>query len=522
MKRFLAIFLMMFLLAGCMDLIQNDPTPTETPSPAPTEQQTEEAQDPAPGGELRIPMRTPKTLNPLLNEDETVDSVLKLLFEPLMVLDENLKPQPNLANFNFAPDGMSVSITLRDGLVWSDGEPIVSEDISFSVDMLRSAPDTVIYKSVISNMTGVYTITDEKTIRIHFLQPFSGSRYQFCFPIIPKHHYEGQDSPASDANMNPVGSGLYMFSSYPSMKELKLTVNPGTYRQKPYITDIEVLIVPDQESEMHSYDQSILDVVSAEIADWGRYRNNQTTNINEYTTSYFDFIGFNFNNEKLKDKRIRQAVAMLVDRDDVIGNIYLTHADKANSPVNPSSWLYEPNTPSYSFDMDKAGALFSEAKFSGTLRIAVNKENVERVKIGQLLAKNLEELNISVKLEELEFAEYMRRIGDKDFDLFIGGFNLTLIPDLSFAFGSGEDRSNVFSYQDDVMNGLLSSAFSSTTEIAYKKAMSDLQKHIGEELPCVSLVFRRSAMLTDQRVQGPKTPNMSNIFANINQWHIAS
>jgi peptide/nickel transport system substrate-binding protein len=262
--------------------------------------------------------------------------------------------------------------------------------------------------------------------------------------------------------------------------------------------------------------------VSAEIADWGRYRNNQTTSINEYTTTYFDFIGFNFSNTALADKRIRQAVASLVDLDGAIDSIYLSHADKAATPVNPNSWLYESNVASYPLDLDKAQTLISQARFTGELRILVNQENVERVKVAQMLAQNMEKISMKPLLQELPFEEYMAKLEAKDFDIFVGGFNLSVIPDLTFAFSSSAETDNMFSYRDDAMNGLLVSAFSAITETAYLKAMSDLQKRIAEELPCVSIAFRRAAMLTDAKVLGPRKPTLDNIYSNINLWYIGS
>jgi peptide/nickel transport system substrate-binding protein len=518
-ERFLIALLLLFMLAGCTGTPENpEPTLSPTAAPSPT-QAAPEPSGPTYGGVLRIPMRLPKTLNPLLNEDETVDTVLRLLYEPLMALDDTLKPVGNLAGFSFSSDGMSVSVEIRDGAIWSDGTPVTAEDLAFSIETLQQAPENAIYKPLVKNISQV-SVLDERKARVYLLQPFSGTRYQFRFPIIPKHHFQGATDPGNAANMNPVGNGLFVFSSYDSKNELKLTASNATYRQKPFISSVSAIIVPDQETEMHSYDQRLLDVVSAELADWGRYRNNQTTTINEYTTMYYDFIGFNFNNEALSDKRVRQAVAFLVDADDAIESIYLSRADKSITPVNPRSWLYEKNVASYPLDVQKAKTLFTQAKFTSKLRILVNTENVERVKIAQTLADNLAKADIDATVEELPYDEYLAKVDAKDFDIFAGGFNLSVIPELSFAFQYSIDYDNIFGYRDDTTNGLLASAFSAVAETSCLKAMSDLQKRLAEELPCIGIAFRRAAMLTDQKVKGPIKPNMDNIFANINTWYL--
>ncbi|MDR3239725.1 MAG: peptide ABC transporter substrate-binding protein [Clostridiales bacterium] len=509
------------LPSGCLNIIdpEQDPTPPPailTPSPEPTE-----APQPRSGGTLRIPMRPPQTLNPLLNEDATVDAVLKLLFEPMMTLDTSLKPIGNLANFTFSADGMSVSVVLRDGLKWSDGVSVTTKDVAFSLNTLRAAPETSIYKSCAANISPQYVITDAQTIKIQFRQPFSGAAYQFCFPLIPEHYYQGN---ANGTGMKPVGNGLYVFDSYTEQREMRLNFNPDSYRKKPYIPSIEVFITPDQETEFSAFDQRLVDVISAEAADWGRYRNSREININEYVTNYYDFLGFNFNNGDLQDRLIRQAVAHAVDAEEWITSVYLGHAERAVSPLNPASWLYDPNVTQYEYSLTKAGDLLKQAGFSGgsegktlSLRLLANAENTERVKIANLLAESLTSLGVNAEADIQPFETYSAKIESKDFDIFVGGLNLSVIPDLTFAFGSG----NLFSYHDDVMDLLLSNAFSAVSPAGHQKAMSDLQQKIAEDLPCVSLAFRKSAVLCDQKVQGPKKPVLNNILANINEWYIA-
>jgi len=520
MKRLFFTVAALVFLVGCytpdnQEIVAPPPTvaiPTPTPEPI----------TPVKGGTLRVPMRPPLTLNPLLNEDASVDAVLQLLFEPLMIIDANMKPMPNLATFNFASDGMSVTITLREGLRWTNGLPITSEDIAFSIDTLRQAPENAIYRNNVSNIMPEYTIYNERRIKLQFHRAFSGMAYQFTFPIIPKMYYYGQMDPSSPVNMRPVGNGLFVFHSYTNMKEMRLNFNPDTYRQPPYIANIEVVIVPDQQTELHAFDQRLIDLVSAEIAEWGRHRNNQNTNIYEYPTMYFDFIGFNFNNELLAQLDFRRAIAHSINVDEIVENIYLEHATRAFTPVNPHSWLFEPDVERYNFSLDIATELFESANYDGrNLRILVNMENDERVAIANILHENLSRIGVNTTVESVDIDTYRNLIErDRDFDMFIGGFNLSLAPDLTFAFGSADGASNMFSYSDETMNALLAAAFSAVGDANYQRALSELQRYIAQELPCVSLVFRKSAMLSDTRVLGEKHPVMSNIFANANRWFI--
>lgn len=535
MKKLLyCLFVIMIILTGCTgDNSEGETVQTVEAS----EEPVEAVLTPVQGGTLRLSMRAPKTLNPLLNEDVTVDNILKLLFEPVVTLDESQKPTPNLAEFSFAPDGMSVLLTIREDAKWSDGLPVVADDIIFSLDTLRKASDTVVYKESVKNIVS-FSSTDDHSIRIQYSQPFGGAAYLLCFPVIPMHYYLGEPDPSSEKNMKPVGSGLYQYTDYMNMKEMTLSSNSYSYRKKPYIENISVLITPDKESDIYALDQNQIDMVSAQISDWGKYRSTKEANITEYITSYYDFIGFNFNNELLSDKKIRTAIAYSINIDDMIDSIYLSHGMKTMTPINPEAWIYEPETMRYEYDTEASKRNINTAGYNlskdgvmvkdvnGTMvnlyfRILVNEENSERVKIARILKENLSAVGIETEINSVPYEEYEEKLTTGDFDIFVGGFNLSVIPDLTFAFHSSQiGVRNYFSYEDETMDSLLKEVFSATSETAFKKTLSNLQKYIADELPCISLVFRKSAVITDKGVMGDIKPVKNNVFANINEWYM--
>ena len=106
---------------------------------------------------LRLSMGKPETLNPLENTDVSVDKVLRLLFEPLFVQNQNNEIQPNLAeSYSVENNGNTVNIKLRSGLKWDDGNPITAKDIVYSVKFLQKAGDNVIYKNSVKNVKSCY------------------------------------------------------------------------------------------------------------------------------------------------------------------------------------------------------------------------------------------------------------------------------------------------------------------------------------------------------------------------------
>ena len=523
--------LLMILFSGC-DEINSDQNMIQN-----TEPQEERVYTAQTGGTLHISMRNPQTLNPILNEDATVDTMLRLVFEHLFIPDENLKAIPNLAeSVEFSEDGTYAVLTLRDDVVWSDGTPMRANDVIFTLDKIRDNPQSI-YAQVTQTIES-YSIINQSTIRVNFNTSSRGQGDMFLFPIIPQHYYSGQTDPASERNMRPLGNGPFMFESHTLVREVVLTSNPMSFRP-PYIETVHVLIISDIETEFHALGNGIIAVLGANILDFGRYGGTRELNITSVPKYHFDFIGFNFENSIFDDKRVRQAVAYTLPKDEFVDAVYLGQAVRATSPINPMSWIYEENTRRHNIDLESARNLMAESYYieissNGSLenitteestplvfRVLVNEENTERVQIATTLKQNLEAIGVTVEFMVYDFEQYMEHIKSRNFDLALAGLNLGLMSDLRFLLHSSQiEYSNFMSYSSRIVDMLLTQAINALDEETYKEIMSNLQKYIGEELPIISIAFRTGVLLTDPSIRGELAPGLNNIYQNIDQWFI--
>ena len=534
----LIILALMLLLVGCMDFVEDavpithqpsiievrdqetDESATQEPTPEISQLQTSIAQQS--GGALRLSMRAPLTLNPLLNEDATVARVLQLMFEPLISIDDDLWPVPHLASLEFAFNGASVVVTIRENARWSDGSPVTSDDVAFTIDTLRSAPESVIYKRMVDNLAS-YEIINDRSLRIIFDSIRGGSAYNFTFPIIPRHLGD---------NMAPVSNGPFMFASYTAMETLTLIPNPYTFRSRPSINEVIVMITPDAETDRHMFDRGLVDIYLAEVPEWSRHHSVTFVRFWEYPTMHYEFIGFNFAREIPQLSYFRQAVAHTIDVESLINDAFLTHAMAARSPIHPASWLYELDIPIFAYDMSIARDLADQVRRRAAqddlwptdeegeelpLEILVNEHNVEGRNIARTMAAQMNEIGLYANVIALSFEEYIDHLELGHFDMFIGGYNLSMQPDLRFAFHS-ESRSNLLSYNDPELDRLLEVAAVSGIDSQFARAISDMQIHMAQELPVISLAFRHSAVITGRRISGEVRPSPSNIFINVEAW----
>jgi peptide/nickel transport system substrate-binding protein len=471
-------------------------------------------------GILRFSMRPPQTLNPLLNRDKTVNQILGLIFEPVAVLDDNLRPVGHLANLDFALDFSSVVVSINNEAIWSDGLPVSSDDFIFSYETLKNAPDDVIYKNKINNIASV-TRVDDRTVLVGFANATPTVGYALLFPLIPRHYYRNETNPASLRNMSPLGNGPFLFEGMIPQQSMNLVRNPNTFRQLPYIERVEVLFLPDGSIDIYAFDRGLVDVLHLPLPEWVQNPSAKAMYASEFPAMYFEFIGFNFTREIFYDLDIRQGIAYSFDVNETISTLYLHHAVRAATPVHPNSWKHDPAILSLPYDPDLARLLLRDIPREKPLVIIAGKNNRERLTVAYRLASGLEDAGLNVRVDALNDDEFLQRLTDDDYDLFVGWMELSQVPDFAFLFG-GERTSGVLFLHDPVLEGLFNATLSASTESAYIGAMSLFQQTFAEQLPVLSLAFRHSAVLKSERVQTNTTPSPGNIFVYVNTWKIVA
>ena len=525
-RRFLFILAIaaLFILTACSSLL-NGESPYHYPpgyeyedEPLPDPQPIQRTQAPAgflpDDGILRLSMRHPLTLNPLLNEDVTVAPILRLLFEPLIVFDENLRPADKLAHMELASDFASAILTIRHDAIWSDGMPVTSDDLIFSVEVLRLAPDTVIYKRNVENIARIDRV-DAKTVHIIFAQASITAAYALNFPIIPQHYYRGHINPRSPLNMAPLGNGPYILQSIVPMQSITLERNPYTFRNRAKIEQVQVLFIPDAETKIHAFDQGVVDAVRLPFAEWVKHRSIKPVNPEEFPAMYFEFVGFNFQRDIFNDIEIRQGIAQAFNIDEAMNAVYLHQAVRAVSPIHPRSWMHDNQVDGPGYDPARATQLLRFVNPQEPLEILVNTEHIERVHIAERLAAGLNAARLPAEVIALPFDEYYSRLTYGYFDLFLGGMILDFAPDFAFMFQGGA----LFGI-DLEMEALFAGLNIASTETAFLQAVSQLQQGFTDRLPIISLGFRHSAVLTGTRVTQGRAPASDNVFGFVNEWEI--
>ena len=475
--------------------------------PTPTQAQAEEKKDAA----LRLHMRPPMTLNPLLNEDVTVSQILGLIFEPLAVLDNEFRVEGLLAELEFASDFGSVNAKIREGALWHDGMPVTADDVIFSIEFLRTAaPRTAVYKANIENIAQAVRI-DARTVQIIFVRASVMTGYSLNFPIIPRHYYLGETDPKSEKNMNPLGSGPYSPEEYTPTRSLLLRRNNYNYFAKTQLVD--VVFLSDDDTDFNAFERGRIDALNLPLTEWTRKQGTSSPVYEIFPAMYFEFIGFNYRRQIFRDVHTRQGIAHAFNAAEAVSQLYLSHAVYSPVPVHPYNWAASEIDIVY--DPARAAAILGTV--DTPLVIIANADNQQRASIARRLAAALTNVGLDAQAEIVARDEYFSRIAAHDFDLYIGGMRLPFAPDARVFF-----RASELFLHDPALESAYTTLLFASNETAYIQALRQLQEIFAERLPVIGLGFKHSAMLTSPRITSPLDPAPDYVFFNVHEWTLES
>ncbi|MBQ1215223.1 MAG: hypothetical protein IIX88_02705, partial [Firmicutes bacterium] len=175
--------------------------------------------------DLCVPIERVRTWNPLLSSDEDVYFVEKLIYEGLFRLDETLNAEAVLADsWSFNETGTVMTIQLKQGVTWHDGQEFTADDVKFTVESLKKAP-TSMHKPLVDIIKSIKT-NGKHEVELTFVNAFDSALEKLTFPILPEHQYKNLAAFLKDADdFTPVGTGRYQVTSIAKGEAIHLGSN---------------------------------------------------------------------------------------------------------------------------------------------------------------------------------------------------------------------------------------------------------------------------------------------------------
>ncbi len=441
------------LVCGCIPSPTPEPVPTaptipeNTPSPTPT---------PAPPDTLRLLYyEAPTILNPYLSSGTKDFEASRIVYEPLASVDADGQLVPILAatiptrdNGDVSADYTSVTWRLRPGLRWSDGEPVTAHDVQFTYAYITNPQVPASFATLYETVERV-DVVDELTVRVHFTAPnpawdvpFVG--YGGC--ILPEHvfaPYANEIAPDAPANLQPVGTGPYMVTSFQNDKILFLAGQPVVtkrilyepnphYREPGLLAFDQVELLGGGSPELARkvlFDEGEADYVYNLQVSGDELQTLMAQSEHGRVNFHFDsgivFLSINHTDPQqesqqaflhpiLADTRVRQALAHAVNRERISEEVFGEAARPIwNMLVAPPQ--YQVDTRPYPYDLEQARVLLDQAGWHDLDGDGVREKDGRELRLGcmtyvsprmeallRLIAQDFAQIGVALETEVVD------------------------------------------------------------------------------------------------------------------------
>jgi len=520
---------------------------------------------PVRGGTLTASLRSePVTFNRLAPnaQQAAVDAVTRLLHAPLVRINRVTdQPEPWLADkWTVSPDGRVITLTLRDGLTFSDGAPCTSADVVFTFTALYDPKvgSVLATGTRVSGQPLAVTAPDPRTVVVTLPAPFApGVAMLDNVPIYPKHLLQaaldgGTLGSAWGVKSEPssiAGLGPFMLAEYLPGQRMTLARNPHYWRKDasgtplPYLDRLVIEFVKTQDAEMLRLQAGTLDMMMQadvrpeDIASLRRLRDQGSIQLAEPGVGVDpNVLWFNLTpaavarNGKtrpyLARTEFRQAIAYGVDREAIANTLYLGAAVPVSGPVTPGNrtW-YSDAAPKYAYDPARAKALLAglglaDRDGDGMLddaagrpvRFSILSQGGHiRARTAAVLQAQLRKAGIAVDVVELDPPSLFARYGAGDYDSIYFGFQASALdPAMNLDFWLSSGSNHVWNAGQKTpgtpwearIDTLMQTMAAPAPAADRQRAFAEVQQIFGEHLPAIYFVTPRVTVAMSRRVGG--------------------
>lgn len=343
----------------------------------------------------------------------TVDNIVDYMAETLIGIDENGGLVPLLATeWSTAADGLTMDITLRDGVVFHDGTPLTSELVAWNFSRLLDPEVNVPRRGVYKVIENVETV-DDLHVRLHLSEPYpalDGALTQSTAAMISPASVDVEGN--SYANItHPVGSGPYMFESRSFGQRIEVTRFDDYWGEIPYYERVVFQIVPEATTRESLLLAGQVDMILLPpTSDIPALEANPAVEVIMGPSNRTIFIVINNTKPYLDDVRVRQALNYAVDKEAIIQGILFGAAVPMDAPMADSLFGYH-SIGMYEYDPERAQELLAEAGVEpGDLVLdfmSPTGRYVQDFPASQAIANYLADVGIQANVRTMDWPSYI-------------------------------------------------------------------------------------------------------------------
>ncbi len=411
--------------------------------------------------------------------------VLTNVFDGLLKVDPDGRMQPAIAeSYSMTDDAKKITFVLRDDVYFHNGDKVTAEDVIYSLKrvagMLDDSKETVKVIpafSIISDITSHENEEGKTVIEVSLREANTELIYYFNTAVIPKGYTEMESK--------PVGTGPFEFVSYSPMESIVLKKNENYYGEQAHIPMVTFKIygsTDDAFMELMAGKIHIYPYLSADEAA-------QLEGVMDVVSGEQSLVQALFlNNEEgpLKDKRVRQAINMAVNREEINSIMSGGYSTEIETGMFPSFREYYNRSTSdvYEYDVESAKKLLAEAGYENgfELEITIPGNYQFHISTGEIIVSQLQKIGIDAVIRQVDWSAWLEKVyTDRDYQATIIGLDATMAPGDVLARYQSDHNRNFVNYFSDDYDLFYKTALESSDENVKKEYYGKCQELLTED-----------------------------------------
>ncbi len=484
------------------------------------------------------------TLNPFaIDQTEINKYSTAMMFLPLVELNEKMEFESALAESITVKDNKVFTIHVSKDAKWSDGKPVTSDDVAFTITRLCSPvianptlqmsafegtnDDGFIAKGA-DTFSGL-KVLDDKTLTLTTKSPMSlvtfENTYARYIMTVPKHILGtvSEEALAKDPwfNKPTVVDGPYQATAVDTNHYISYDANPNYWKGTPKIPKMNIKIV-SADQILSGLKSGEIDFVQPTMAATPQEDQAGIEKLENVSVVYSDPVttqSMFLNTKNIPDPKVRKAILYAIDRKMLLQNLLNGKGEIDDGFVTSVSPYFDKSIQATEYSPDKAKSLLEQAGWDSgkTLTWYINSGDSTFVNGSNVIKEELKAVGINVDIRTVDLTTLMEKASSQAFDLMTVQYTYAPVdqyPDIQWLLGGKGSWTN---FSSDEMNSALSKTQTSQSADELKQQYTAIDKIVQDQCPMINLYVIRSFGAVGKSLKNAH-PNVYGSFTNIQDW----
>jgi peptide/nickel transport system substrate-binding protein len=359
----------------------------------------------ATGGDLVIvrPADSTDMNNTMVHDNDSIWVFQQMLESLYQVTPDGKDVEPLLVESDeLSEDQKTLTIKLKDGITFSDGKEMTSEDVKFSIDTASSTEGGWEFLNVAIDSVEA---PDPSTVVVTTKYPWAPLKADlanFNNAIVPK-DYGGKS--VEEFYEAPIGTGPFKWDHWDRGSELQLVKNADYWDGAPALDSVTWKVVGDDNARTLQLQGGQAHInQSPPFSSIEQLEGQEGIEVELFESTKTDYIMMNQNEAPYDDVHVRRAISYAIDREAIIETVLFGNGEPGNSLLMPTVPFYDPEAPGQQYDMEKAKAELAQSSVPDgfTTTFLASSGDVADAGIAQILQSSLKELGITMEIQNLD------------------------------------------------------------------------------------------------------------------------